>query len=208
MPEEDPDLPYLRPSFEKAVAEAAAAEGSGLDVELAASGFQKQHQDLLDRFISSQSYAVDEEAPGTSDTSDSGDEVTSSEAESESEGEGGVNEEGNQRQQQQGASSSSKSVDAGGGGEGSMEVARGAAAAAAAGAAVAERLGAMRVNGVAAAAGSGGVGRQHGVEGGAGSSSSDGGRSCSEGGEGSEDGRMSRAPTASVDMSHKVSLGQ
>jgi hypothetical protein len=59
MPQQDPDLPSIRPSFEAAAAEAAAAGASGLDVELAASGFQKQHADTLDRFLHASSEEVE-----------------------------------------------------------------------------------------------------------------------------------------------------
>jgi hypothetical protein len=50
MPQQDASLPYVRPDF-KAVAAAAA---DGLDVELAASGFQKQHQQTLEEFAAAE----------------------------------------------------------------------------------------------------------------------------------------------------------
>ncbi|KAK9813106.1 hypothetical protein WJX72_009167 [[Myrmecia] bisecta] len=46
IPEHDDTLPYLRPDFKAVVARSSGT----LDVELAASGFQKQHQDVLERF--------------------------------------------------------------------------------------------------------------------------------------------------------------
>lgn len=51
MPQLDESLPSVRPSFDAAVAEAAAAGASGLDVELAASGFNRQHQNDLEAFL-------------------------------------------------------------------------------------------------------------------------------------------------------------
>lgn len=53
MPQLDESLPSVRPSFAAAVAEAAAAGASGLDVELAASGFKKEQQRDLEAFLDS-----------------------------------------------------------------------------------------------------------------------------------------------------------
>lgn len=60
MPHLDESLASHRPSFDAAVAEAAAAGASGLDVELAASGFSKQNQSDLEAFIHA-------EGPGSED---------------------------------------------------------------------------------------------------------------------------------------------
>ncbi|GAX73345.1 hypothetical protein CEUSTIGMA_g798.t1 [Chlamydomonas eustigma] len=46
MPEQDKSLPYVKPSFETAIADIDEA----LDVDLAASGFKKEHQLELDEF--------------------------------------------------------------------------------------------------------------------------------------------------------------
>ncbi|GIL43574.1 hypothetical protein Vafri_1204, partial [Volvox africanus] len=50
VPEQDSNLPYVRPVFAE-VASAAAADGEGaLDVALEASGFQRQHQKVLEDY--------------------------------------------------------------------------------------------------------------------------------------------------------------
>ncbi|KAL3140995.1 hypothetical protein ABBQ32_005512 [Trebouxia sp. C0010 RCD-2024] len=49
IPEHDADLPYVRPDFQAIVA--GNADSKGLDVELAASGFGQQHQEMLDRYV-------------------------------------------------------------------------------------------------------------------------------------------------------------
>jgi hypothetical protein len=46
VPERDPNLPYVRPAFAD-----VARDEDALDVQLAASGFQKQHQKDLEAFL-------------------------------------------------------------------------------------------------------------------------------------------------------------
>ena len=49
MPDQDKSLPYVRPCFETAVSEI----DESLDVDLAASGFKRQHQQALDEWLAS-----------------------------------------------------------------------------------------------------------------------------------------------------------
>ncbi|PSC74501.1 Serine threonine-kinase rio2 [Micractinium conductrix] len=53
VPEQDEELEVIRPSFKDAV---AAIQGS-IDTELRASGFKREHQDTLDRFITTTQHA-------------------------------------------------------------------------------------------------------------------------------------------------------
>jgi hypothetical protein len=70
MPQLDESLPSIRPSFEAAVAEAAAAGASGLDVELAASGFNKNHAKDLQAFLDGSEVQDDVEGEEGSDSED------------------------------------------------------------------------------------------------------------------------------------------
>lgn len=60
MPEQDPTLPYIRPSFETSVAEMDEA----LDIDLAASGFQRQHQKALDEWLTTNANDAEDEEEG------------------------------------------------------------------------------------------------------------------------------------------------
>lgn len=68
MPQLDESLPSIRPSFQAAVAEAAAAGASGLDVELAASGFNKNHAKDLQAFLDGSEVQSDAEDADGSDS--------------------------------------------------------------------------------------------------------------------------------------------
>ncbi|WIA29736.1 hypothetical protein OEZ86_012214 [Tetradesmus obliquus] len=70
MPQLDESLPSIRPSFQAAVAEAAAAGASGLDVELAASGFNKNHAKDLQAFLDGSEVQSDAEDEAGSDSED------------------------------------------------------------------------------------------------------------------------------------------
>ncbi|PRW20749.1 Serine threonine- kinase rio2 [Chlorella sorokiniana] len=79
VPEQDEELELIRPSFQEAV---AAIQGS-IDTELRASGFKREHQDALDRFITSKHEDSDEEDDGSSsgeESDDEGEEGSSSSA--------------------------------------------------------------------------------------------------------------------------------
>eukprot|EP00877_Chromochloris_zofingiensis_P006501 jgi/Chrzof1/2103/Cz11g02250.t1 len=78
MPQRDSSLPYIRPSFEAAVAEAVAAGGCGLDVELAASGFQKQHQQDLEEFTATTARDADSDGDHEDEDEDDDDVVSGS----------------------------------------------------------------------------------------------------------------------------------
>ncbi|KAF6256260.1 Serine/threonine-protein kinase RIO2 [Scenedesmus sp. NREL 46B-D3] len=70
MPQLDESLPSIRPSFEAALAEAAAAGASGLDVELAASGFNKNHAKDLQAFLDGSEAEGDDADGAGSDSED------------------------------------------------------------------------------------------------------------------------------------------
>ncbi|KAF8073207.1 rio2 [Scenedesmus sp. PABB004] len=67
MPQLDDSLAEKRPSFDAAVARAAAAGASGLDVELAASGFKREHAQALQAFLDGGEPGA---APGSDDGGD------------------------------------------------------------------------------------------------------------------------------------------
>lgn len=76
IPEHDERLPYVRPDFQALLAE--SNEGGGLDVELAASGFGQQHQQMLDRYVqdSADNACASSEDDSSSSESDSQDNAT------------------------------------------------------------------------------------------------------------------------------------
>ncbi|GLC33815.1 hypothetical protein PLESTM_000122500 [Pleodorina starrii] len=93
VPELDPSLPYVRPSYADAAAAAAAeaaAEGGGggLDVALEASGFQRQHQKVLEEYLQAAAEGEAESSEGEEEEEGEEDE------EEEAEGEAGAAEEG------------------------------------------------------------------------------------------------------------------
>lgn len=93
MPQQDNSLPYVRPVFE----EVAAAAADGLDVELAASGFQRQHQQVLEDFAAAEAGSGDEdEEEGGSEEGSGGEEEEEGSAGEEQEEEG-EEEDGQQR---------------------------------------------------------------------------------------------------------------
>ncbi|KAL0051751.1 hypothetical protein WJX82_001455 [Trebouxia sp. C0006] len=86
IPEHDESLPYVRPDFQAILADSADREG--LDVELAASGFGQQHQQMLDRYVqdSADNAHPSSEEDGSS-TSNSGSQADSASASEEADSE-------------------------------------------------------------------------------------------------------------------------
>ncbi|KAI7845570.1 hypothetical protein COHA_000859 [Chlorella ohadii] len=76
VPQQDEELELIRPSFQEAV---AAIQGS-IDTELRASGFKREHQDALDRFVTSRHGESDDEEDSSSgeDSDDEGEEGSES----------------------------------------------------------------------------------------------------------------------------------
>ncbi|GLC51486.1 hypothetical protein PLESTB_000507700 [Pleodorina starrii] len=191
VPELDPSLPYVRPSYADAAAAAAAeaaAEGGGggLDVALEASGFQRQHQKVLEEYLEA---AV--EAEGESSEGEEDDE----EEEEEAEGEEGAAEEGTSGRWRGGEGRGGEVGEAEGDGEGLEEGEEG-------GSDVEEKLAQVARRSAAAAAetstgspgdgdgGGGGSGSEdEGEEGGSGSGSGD---ESSSDGDGEDGGRRRR----------------
>eukprot|EP00887_Chlorella_sp_A99_P001718 scaffold8.g1718.t1 len=99
IPELDEGLERVRPSFQDAV---AAALGS-IDGELRASGFKKEHQSVLERFVESRQQGEEEDV---------------GEEEEEDEGEGSDSSEGSEEQEEQEGSEAGAAAWAGNEGEG------------------------------------------------------------------------------------------
>ncbi|KAG2440317.1 hypothetical protein HXX76_004424 [Chlamydomonas incerta] len=133
VPEMDPALPYVRPVFSE-VAAGADAEGA-LDVELEASGFQRQHAKALDEYLATARNDEDEEE----------DEDEEDEDEEDEEGEEGEEEE-------EGAEEGAASSRRGGDGEGAVPGPDGEVVDAEGGSDVDERLKAVAARSAAAAA--------------------------------------------------------
>ncbi|MEW5302812.1 MAG: hypothetical protein WDW36_005558 [Sanguina aurantia] len=91
MPTHDRSLPYVRPIFEDAI---ATAEPGGLDVELAASGFQSKHQQALNDFAAElaehgSDSEIDEADAAQGDIAEEGEEVEGCDQEDEGTAAGG-----------------------------------------------------------------------------------------------------------------------
>ncbi|DBA87222.1 hypothetical protein WJX77_011007 [Trebouxia sp. C0004] len=85
IPEHDESLPYVRPDFQAILTDSADREG--LDVELAASGFGQQHQQMLDRYVQDSANKAHPSSEDGSSTSNNGSQADSASASEEADSE-------------------------------------------------------------------------------------------------------------------------